>query len=394
MNKPVLAETVVVPSAAGVASPALPAELLIVAAVGSLEFQLTEVVKSCWLASLKVPMARNCSAVVNGIEPLAGSTRIETNAGLYTVSSVESLSDPTVAEIVVVPSARAVAKPWLPAALLIVATAGLLLPHVAVRVRSCLLPSVKLPVEVNCSVFATAIEGWTGVRAIETNVGGVTVNVVEPLIEPKLALIVVMPGSDVLASPWLLMVATAVLEEFQLTKVVRSCVLPSVKVPVALNCCFVPSGMETVGGVMVRNTKTGGVTVRIVEPLTEPKEAVIAVVPWARLVASPWLLMVATGVLEEFQLTALVRFRVLPSVKVPVALNCCFVPSRMEGLPGVTARDAKTGGVTVRVVEPLTVPKEAAIAVVPWARLVVSPWLLMVAAAVLEEFQLTEVVRS
>jgi len=66
----------------------------------------------------------------------------------------------------------------------------------------------------------------------------------------------------------------------------------------------------------------------------------------------------------------------------------------MEGLPGVTARDAKTGGVTVRVVEPLTDPKEAAIAVVPWARLVASPWLLMVATGVLEEFQLTEVVRS
>jgi len=145
------------------------------------------------------------------------------------------------------------------------------------------------------------------VRAIETNVGGVTVNVVEPLIEPKLALIVVMPGSDVLASPWLLMVATGVLEEFQLTALVRFRVLPSVKVPVALNCCFVPSRMEGLPGVTARDAKTGGVTVRVVEPLTDPKEAVIAVVPWARLVASPWLLMVATGVLEEFQLTEVVR---------------------------------------------------------------------------------------
>ena len=217
-----LAEIVVVPSAAGVASPALPAELLIVAAVGSVEFQLAEAVKSCWLPSSKVPMARNCSAVVNGIEPLAGSTRIETNVVLNTVSSVESLSEPKAAEIVVVPSAKTLAKPWLPPALLIVATAGLLLLHVAVVVKSCLLPSVKLPVAVNCGVFPAPIEGWTGVTVIDTSVGGVVVNVVEPLTEPELAVIVVMPGSDVLASPWLLMVATAVLEEFQLTEVVRS----------------------------------------------------------------------------------------------------------------------------------------------------------------------------
>ena len=75
-------------------------------------------------------------------EPLAGSTRIETNVVLNTVSSVESLSEPKAAEIVVVPSAKTLAKPWLPPALLIVATAGLLLLHVAVVVKSCLLPSV------------------------------------------------------------------------------------------------------------------------------------------------------------------------------------------------------------------------------------------------------------
>ena len=47
LSEPMLAEIVVVPSVTDVASPALPAELLIVAAVGSLEFQVDEVVKSC-----------------------------------------------------------------------------------------------------------------------------------------------------------------------------------------------------------------------------------------------------------------------------------------------------------------------------------------------------------
>jgi hypothetical protein len=135
---------------------------------------------------------------------------METKDGL-TVNGVEALSDPTVAEIVVVPTVKALAKPWLPPELLIVATTGLLLFHVAAVVRSCLLPSVKLPLAVNCRVFATVIEGWIGVRAIETNIGGVTVNVVEPLTEPELAVMVVIPCLAVLASPWLSMLATAVL---------------------------------------------------------------------------------------------------------------------------------------------------------------------------------------
>jgi len=172
----------------------------------------------------------------------------------------------------------------------------------------------------------------------------VTVRMVEPLTDPKEAEIVVMPCLDVLASPWLLMVATAVLEEFQLTKVVRSCVLPSVKVPVALNCCFVPSGMEGLPGVTARDTKTGGVTVRMVEPLTDPKEAVITVAPWARLVASPWLpaelLIAATAGFEELQVTEVVRFETVPFLKKPVAANCCLSPSGIEGLVGDTEMEA------------------------------------------------------
>ena len=56
-----------------------------------------------------------------------------------------------------------------------------------------MLPSVKLPVAVNCSVFATTIEGWRGEMVIETSAGGTTVNIVEPLTEPELAVIVVTP---------------------------------------------------------------------------------------------------------------------------------------------------------------------------------------------------------
>jgi hypothetical protein len=107
----VLAEIVVVPAATDTASPSLPAELLIAATVGSVELQLTELVKSFWIPSSKVPIARNWSAVVNGIDPLAGSTRIETKVSVWTVNCVEALTAPAVAEIVVVPAVNALANP-------------------------------------------------------------------------------------------------------------------------------------------------------------------------------------------------------------------------------------------------------------------------------------------
>jgi hypothetical protein len=51
---------------------------------------------------------------------------------------------------------------------------------------------------------------------------------VEPLIEPDCAVIVEVPGVNIVAMPELLMVATAVDEELQVTELVKFCVLPSV----------------------------------------------------------------------------------------------------------------------------------------------------------------------
>ena len=71
------------------------------------------------------------------------------------------------------------------------------------------------------------IEGFAGVTAIETNTGAVTVRVVEPLIDPDVAEIVVVPVPAAVASPALEIVATAVLVELQVTELVRFCVLLS-----------------------------------------------------------------------------------------------------------------------------------------------------------------------
>jgi hypothetical protein len=62
-------------------------------------------------------------------------------------------------------------------------------------------------------------------------------------------------------------------------------------------------------------------TVREADPLTVPELAVIVVAPVTTPVASPLVLIVAMLGLEELQVAVLVRSWVLPSVKLPVAVN-------------------------------------------------------------------------
>jgi hypothetical protein len=79
-------------------------------------------------------------------------------------------------------------------------------------------------------------------------------------------------------------------------------------------------------GVTARETSVAGVTVSVVDPETLPDAAVIVVVPAAADVANPLLpaalLMVATPVEEELQVTVFVRFCVVLSEYVPTAANC------------------------------------------------------------------------
>ena len=73
--------------------------------------------------------------------------------------------------------------------------------------------------------------GLVGVIAMETSVAVVMVSVVDPEMLPDVALIVVEPAATDVASPLdpaaLLIVATLVLEELQVTAPVKSCVVSS-----------------------------------------------------------------------------------------------------------------------------------------------------------------------
>jgi hypothetical protein len=97
-------------------------------------------------------------------------------------------------------------------------------------------PSLNVPVAVNCCVAPLVIVGFAGVTAIDCNVAAVTVRTVEPLIAPDVALIVDVPTPAPVASPDALIVAVVVVPDDQVTVEVRFCVVPSLNVPVAVNC--------------------------------------------------------------------------------------------------------------------------------------------------------------
>lgn len=82
--------------------------------------------------------------------------------------------------------------------------------------------------------------GIAGVTVIETSAAGVTVRVVDPLMFPAVAVIVVCPSDTLAACPMAGAVALTVaipgVDEFQDTEVVTSKVLPSLNVAVAANC--------------------------------------------------------------------------------------------------------------------------------------------------------------
>ncbi len=126
--------------------------------------------------------------------------------------------------------------------------------------------------------------------------------------------------------------------------------------------------------------------------------AVIVVVPVETEFASPLALMVATLTLDDVQVTWPVRFWVEPSLKLPVAVKRCDVPSGMLGFAGVTVIEFRVALVTVSVAVPTSPANSAVIvavpAVMPVARPLVPPLLPTVATDAGDEVHEADCVRS
>ncbi len=170
-------------------------------------------------------------------------------------------------------------------------------------------------------VRPAGIDGLTGVTAIDTRLAAVTVSVAVPVRPSTAAPMVVVPTAAEVARPCepaALLIVAAGLDELQVTRVVRGCMVPSVYTPVAVNCWVVPSAMLGFAGVTLIETSDAPLTVNTVEPVAPFKAAVMVDVPPLTPVAKPTLpgalLMVATKRFDELQVTDVVMFCVELSV--------------------------------------------------------------------------------
>jgi hypothetical protein len=102
------------------------------------------------------------------------------------------------------------------------------------------------------------------------------------------------------------------------------------------------------------NTTGGGITASVVEPVIDPRDAVIRPELEATAVTSPAELSGAPKELFVDHVTKAVSGCVEASEYVPVAVICCVLPHAMDPFAGVTAMETSTAGVTVKVAEPLT----------------------------------------
>lgn len=216
----------------------------------------------------------------------------------------------------------------------------------------------------------------------------------ELLAVEKMAEIVVVPRPIACTKPPVCTVTAAALVELQVALKLMSCVDPSLNVAVATNCLTTPSGMLLLAGVTASETMVALVIVKVADPDIEPDEAAIDVVPGETAVTTPVLLTDATPGCEELHITELVTSCIVPSVKVPMALNCSSIPDGMDALLRTTDKETIAAAITDTVVDPLTPEVAAVMLTVPWAKDESSPAALIAPTFVFEEPQLTVVVRS
>lgn len=193
--------------------------------------------------------------------------------------------------------------------------------------------------------------GLVGVIEIEDKVAAVTVKTEFPEILPDVAEMVVLPTATDVARPLVLIEATAAFDEAQVTCEVKSCIVLSEKVPVAVNCLVVPLATLGLEGVTAMDTRVADVTVRVVLPEILPDVAVMVVVPIPNIVVNPFdaeaSLNVAFAVSKEPHTTDVVKSCVLLSEYIPVAVNCRVVPRALLAFAGVIDIEARIAELVV-----------------------------------------------
>lgn len=296
------------------------------------------------------------------------------------------------AVIVVVPVAALLASPFPP----IEATLTLEDVQVTSFVRISVVPSLKLPVAVKRSELPNAMLGSVGVMVSEVSVAGVTESVAVPTCPEKNAVIVALPAATPVASPLLptmsLTVAIDAGDDVHEADCVRSCVLPSANVPMALNCASVCCATLALAGVICSDTSAADSTTTAIVPLIEPSCALMVALPADCPVSWPALLTLATLPADELQLTELVIVWVLPSLNVPVAVQPSVDAAARTALGGVTAIETSVTELTVNGVDAVTPSSVALMLELPGATADASPTVAIVATLTLSDAHVTSLV--
>jgi hypothetical protein len=161
------------------------------------------------------------------MEGLDGVIAKEERLAAFTVRGAFPVTSSKDAEIVVVPTLKALASPLT----VIEATPVADEFHTTEPVMFCVDESEKVPVAVNCCAIPIEMFAFAGVTTMETTVAEVTVSVAEPVTEPEVAEMDVVPVLRAFTIPSvgaeLLTVATDGFDDAQVTLPVRFCVLPS-----------------------------------------------------------------------------------------------------------------------------------------------------------------------
>lgn len=109
------------------------------------------------------------------------------------------------------------------------------------------------------------------------------VRVADAVFPPELAPMMAVPVAWAVAKPATLgalaTVATVAEDELQWLFSVMSWVVPSLNVPVAMNGCRLPTGTETVSGVIATATSVPVPTVKVVVPVTFEAVAEMVTLP-------------------------------------------------------------------------------------------------------------------
>src|SRR6202795_1508251 len=127
------------------------------------------------------------------------------------------------------------------------AIAGFYVVHCAYGVTTCVVESLNVAMAVKDCARPRMTAPSAGVTVINCGVAAVTIAEATLLTPPAVAGMFTVPAPDPVATPWpvtpvtypgipgsLLMVATNALPEDHWTELVRSCLLPSAKVPIAI----------------------------------------------------------------------------------------------------------------------------------------------------------------